>query len=171
MSMPASLDIDLNDALLSLLEHNSLNDEPLDGALSATQISLYIRAARRRRPEIHLRMGNNISLPPSSLPPHVSALLINLTDMTSSPQLALACWEAFREIIWNGEDYPLSPEEVRLFVKHGAPLKLTPTMFYPPVRNCMTCETLLREPRRFAANYYSMAGGEAVYTTSLYCRS
>ncbi|KDQ56438.1 hypothetical protein JAAARDRAFT_70720 [Jaapia argillacea MUCL 33604] len=131
------------------------------------------RQATSRSSEIRLHLSSGLDDPPYRLPQYLHEFLRDL--LAFEDLQTMQCWSALRGIIWQDGPAHLYAEEVDVFVKRGSqPLraseKVSPIMFYPPVRNCLTCRRELRGLLQFPVVFYSIQYGACpAYLSSLSC--
>ncbi|KAI0311184.1 hypothetical protein OF83DRAFT_1069232 [Amylostereum chailletii] len=143
---------------------NTLPPSTYPGALSTLRfedIDRFIRFCRHLKPEIELNMVQFDLGPPGRLPAYIYDFLSDVLKLSQT--VILRCWEALRYLVWTDGPSHLLDDEARLFQQSSI-------MFYPPVRHCTKCQSLLKLPSRVPIVFFSKHGGaRAGYSTSLSC--
>ncbi|KAA1469595.1 hypothetical protein DENSPDRAFT_835230, partial [Dentipellis sp. KUC8613] len=142
-------------------------------SLTTEDLGRFVRYARYIKCEVMLNMNGHVGEPPIALPLYVFEFLRDVLGFDDA--ITSHCWSVLKDHVWASDGLPeLSGAEAARFhaVGHKGERSsewISSDMFYPPVLQCMHCDTLLKNMSRFAVVLFTRVGARPGYTTSLLC--
>ncbi|KAG2743488.1 hypothetical protein P692DRAFT_201886487 [Suillus brevipes Sb2] len=146
--------------------------------LTFPDLMAFVRLACMAKPFIRQCM-TDIRHPPIHPPEVVVSLLAGA--LGQDPPTILACWVAFRQIIWTHGAVLPTDQEIEAFNRHGLVHSIGYHDLYPPTRVCQRPECVnyrdddevatLTDVNTFRASLFTLRDGSLpVHSVSTYCR-